>query len=101
MSKKKSNSPIISRGYSLAREKAVKSTKFLKSCYNCECYYQTEEDTEEVCQNPNVLPYDMVITPTNIYCSLWKLSSRPSKEPKVEGVTKCKLKRSPKLKRKK
>ena len=94
MSKQKA--PLISRGYSIAREKAVKSGKFLKSCYNCEHYYQSEEDSEEVCQNPNVLPYDMVITTSNIYCSLWKLSVNTNKS---KRESKCKTKRGLKFKR--
>lgn len=97
MSKNK-KSPVISRGYSIAREKAAKSSKFLKSCYNCEYYYQSEEDTEEVCQNPNVLPYDMVITSSNIYCSLWKLSSQTTNKSK-EKLKKCKSRKNPKLRR--
>lgn len=95
---KKSTYPLISRGYSIAREKAVKSSKFLKSCYSCKYYYQTEEDEEEVCQNPNVLPYDMVMTSSNIYCSLWKLSSQTTEKQK-ENFKKCKSRKNPKLKR--
>lgn len=68
----------FSKGYKDVRERVSKGSKYTMSCYNCDYYYQEYGDTEEMCQNPNVLKYDMVITPTNIYCNHWKISSRKS-----------------------
>lgn len=64
------------RGFKPVREKVSKGSKYTMSCYNCEYYYQSFGDREEVCQNPNVLKYDMVVTQTSIYCNRWKMCSR-------------------------
>lgn len=64
--------PLFSRGYRPIRDKISKRSRFTMSCYNCSYYYQAVGDKEEVCQNPNVLKYDMVITDTSIYCNQWK-----------------------------
>lgn len=69
---------LFTRGYSDIRNRLSKNSRFTQSCYNCEYYYQTAMDKEEVCQNPDVLKYDMVITESNIYCNRWKLCSRTS-----------------------
>lgn len=68
----------FSRGYKPVREKVSKGSKYTMSCYNCEYYYQELGDKEEMCQNPNVLKYDMVITQTSIYCNRWKMCRRKS-----------------------
>lgn len=67
---------LFTKGYSPVRERVEKGSRFVKSCYNCAFFYQAVGDKEEVCQNPNVLKYDMVITESNIYCSHWKISPR-------------------------
>lgn len=66
------------RGYKPVREKVSKGSKYTMSCFNCEYYYQEHGDKEEMCQNPNVLKYDMVVTQTSIYCNQWKLCKRRS-----------------------
>lgn len=68
----------FNRGYSEVRQRVEKGSKYTKSCYNCEHYYQAVGDKTEVCQNPNVLQYDMVVTETTIYCTQWRLSERAS-----------------------
>jgi hypothetical protein len=60
------------RGYSTLRKRMEKNSKYTMSCFNCDWYYQAVGDTEEVCQNEQVLKYDMVVTDTSIYCSQWK-----------------------------
>lgn len=90
----------FSRGYGAVRERVSKGSVYTMSCYNCEYFYQDFGDKEEVCQNPNVLQYDMVVTPTNIYCNRWKISSRKSntttfkKGISLNGYKKKKLKKS-------
>jgi len=61
----------FTRGYKESRERLRTNAKFLRSCYNCAFYYQAVGDKEEVCQNPSVLEYDMVVTETNVYCLNW------------------------------
>lgn len=64
------------RGFKPVRDKVSKGSKYTMSCYNCDYFYQTEEDEEEVCQNPNVLKYDMVVTTSSIYCNRWKMCKK-------------------------
>ena len=66
----------FSRGYDSVRERVSKGSKYTMSCYNCEYFYQEFGDSEEMCQNPNVVKFDMVVTSTNIYCNRWKMCKR-------------------------
>lgn len=61
----------FNRGYSEVDDKIGKS-KFLKSCYNCGSFYQAVGDKKELCQDNQVLQYDMVVTETQVYCSHWR-----------------------------
>lgn len=54
------------------------NSRFTMSCFNCDWYYQSDNDNKEVCQNPHVLKYDMVVTAERVYCLQWKLTSRRS-----------------------
>ena len=81
----------FNRGYKESREKVVKSAKFTRSCFNCDFFYKLMSDSEEVCQNPNVIPYDMVITDTQIYCVNWRPSSIPEKDTIFQKTGRAKL----------
>ena len=72
----KSKSSLFTRGYDDVRRKVEKGSRFTMSCYNCDFFYQAVGDKEEVCQNPDVLKYDMVVTETSIYCNRWILTQR-------------------------
>ncbi len=72
MSNKK---PIFTRGYNESRERLANNPYYTRSCFNCACYYQASGDKEEVCQNPNVLEYDMVVQENSIYCVQWRPNS--------------------------
>lgn len=82
--------PVFNRGYREVRQRVEKGSKYTMSCYNCEHYYQAVGDKTEVCQNPEVLKYDMVVTETSIYCTKWKLAERASTTPtkSVKGLFK-------------
>lgn len=67
--------PIFTRGYKESRERLAKNSYYTRSCFNCDCYFQASGDKEEVCQNPNVLQFDMVVTDNNVYCIHWRPSS--------------------------
>lgn len=73
---KKSKSSLFTRGYDDVRRKVEKGSRFTMSCYNCDFFYQAVGDKTEVCQNPDVLKYDMVVTETSIYCNRWVLTKR-------------------------
>jgi hypothetical protein len=73
MSKKKR--PVFTRGYDHFREKLSKNPYYSRSCFNCAYFYQAVGDKEEVCQNPDVIEYDMVVDDNNVYCVHWKPSS--------------------------
>lgn len=62
----------FTRGYKEVQAKTVKSSRYTRSCENCTFYLKTEEDEEEVCQNTNVLPYDVCVEESRTYCSFWK-----------------------------
>ncbi len=66
---------IFTRGYKESRDRLAKNAYYTRSCFNCDFYYQASGDKEEVCQNPDVIPYDMVVTENNIYCLKWQPSS--------------------------
>ena len=82
---------MFTRGYGDCREKVSKNPKYARSCFNCADYYQASGDKEEVCQNPNVIPYDMVITDTQIYCVNWRPSSIPEKDTIFQKTGRAKL----------
>lgn len=73
---KKSKSSLFTKGYGDVRSRIMRNSHYTMSCYNCEYYYQASGDKEEVCQNQDVLKYDMVVTETNIFCNRWELSRR-------------------------
>lgn len=77
---KKQRRPIFTRGYSESREKVSKSAMFTRSCFNCDYFYQAVGDKEEVCQNTNVLKFDMVFDNNNMYCVHWTQSKRTKGE---------------------
>lgn len=66
----------FNRGYKEVREKVAKSLKYSRSCFNCEYFYKTMSDKEEMCQNSNVTQFDIVTASNNIYCCYWKMSER-------------------------
>lgn len=63
---------VFKIGFRSVRDKVDRGSSYIKSCYNCDYYYQASGDKTEVCQNPAVLRYDMVVTETSIYCNQWK-----------------------------
>ena len=77
MSKKR---PTFTRGYSECRNRLSANSYYTRSCFNCAHYYQASGDKEEVCQNSDVLPYDMVVDGNNIYCLQWKPSHNTNTE---------------------
>lgn len=64
------------KGYAPIRRILERGSRYTRSCYNCDFFYQAPGDDEEVCQNENVLKYDMVVTESGIYCNQWKLCAR-------------------------
>lgn len=73
---KPTKASLFTRGYDDVRRKVEKGSRFTMSCYNCDFFYQAVGDKTEVCQNPDVLKYDMVVTETSIYCNRWALTKR-------------------------
>ena len=70
-----SKKPVFTRGYQESRERLSNNSYYTRSCFNCAHYYQASGDKEEVCQNQDVLQYDMVVDGNNIYCLKWQPSS--------------------------
>lgn len=75
---------LTNRGFSEVHSKISKNSKFMRSCYNCEYYYQAVGDDDECCQNSNVTRYDISVTDNNICCSYWKpFETRVQRGPKT------------------
>lgn len=72
MKEKKS---IFTRGYDESRKRMQKNSYYSRSCFNCAYFYHMHGDSGEVCQNNEVLEYDMIVDGNNIYCLKWKPSS--------------------------
>lgn len=72
MAKKKAPRPLTVRGYEELSERIQKGAKFLSDCRNCEFYYLDSEN-EEVCNHPSVLPYDVVVDESRIFCAYWQI----------------------------
>lgn len=70
---------LFSKGFDDINKLAMKRKKFIKSCFNCKSLVEDETTGEEVCGNPNVLPYDVVQDPNNneVYCLLWGYINEP------------------------
>lgn len=65
----------FTRGYKEVKEKINKNVRFNRSCDNCDFFYMSKDDEEEVCQNLSVLPYDVSVDENGrTYCSYWKYS---------------------------
>lgn len=79
-SKSKKKKPIFTRGYKESRDRLSKNSHYTRSCFNCAYYYQASGDKEEVCQNQDVLQYDMVVTDNNVYCLKWLPISKSTTE---------------------
>lgn len=62
----------LTKGYKNVREKVINTSRYTKECGNCRFFYQTEEDEEELCQNSNVLKYDICVEGERVYCSFWR-----------------------------
>ena len=72
----------FSEGYDKINSRLKKAGKFIRDCNNCTYLYKTEEDEEEVCQNSNVVEYDICKDGDRVYCGFWS----PSKDMKEEEV---------------
>lgn len=62
----------FSRGYDKVRDKVSKGGKYIMCCQNCNFFRKETGDEEEVCQNPDVLQYDIIITENSVYCLKWQ-----------------------------
>ena len=83
--------PTFNRGYKEVRERTEKNAKYMRSCFNCDYYYQVRSDEGEICQNGNVLEYDMIIEGNNICCTQWKMSSRKTSSTLSDKIGRARL----------
>ena len=78
---RKKKKPLFTRGYKESRDRLSKNPYYSRSCFNCAYYYQASGDKEEVCQNEDVLQFDMVVTDNNVYCIKWQpLSNKTNQQ---------------------
>ena len=84
------NNSLFSKGYSDCRKRINKGSRFNMSCFNCHYYYQASGDKEEVCQNPSVLEFDMIVTDNSVYCNKWELCHRETSAKSLFKKGRCK-----------
>lgn len=72
--------PLFTRGYDESRKRMEKNSRFTRSCFNCAFYYLMHGDKEEMCQNSDVLEYDMIVEGNNVYCLKWQPASKVETE---------------------
>lgn len=61
-------SKLFNRGFKEVRDRLCRKSKYTMSCYSCNWYYQAPGDTEETCQNPDVLSYDITVDEFGVCC---------------------------------
>ena len=66
---------LFTRGYDESRKRMEKNSYFTRSCFNCAYYYQMPCDKTEMCQNNEVIEYDMVVEGNTVVCLKWKPAS--------------------------
>lgn len=76
----------FSRGYNEIRKKMNTSAKYTKCCNNCAFYYKDRSDKEEVCQNSQVLEYDMVYEDNRVFCCRWKPANEPTADTPIHPL---------------
>ena len=67
---------MFGRGYSEVKEKAKNKSRYVMSCNNCDYLYD-DKNGEEVCNNPDVLSFDIIVDDDGrVYCHHWKTVSK-------------------------
>ena len=75
----------FSRGYDDVRKRVEKGSRYTMSCYNCDFFSQEMGDDTEMCQNSEVLQFDMIVTETTkSENSLFKRGGKSLNERKKE-----------------
>ena len=72
---KRKQKPVkFPRGYEVFRKSYsnLRTRASLANCFSCDFFYQAEGDICELCQNPSVLKYDMVVDKNRVFCSYWR-----------------------------
>lgn len=71
MTQKSEKRRLFSKGFKPVLKKA-QNNKYIKSCDSCTFFYEALGDKEELCQNPNVLEYDIQVDGNRVYCGWWE-----------------------------
>ena len=66
---------VFKKGFESVRERITtgRTSKYVMSCFNCNHYFKAPGDVEELCQNSQVLKYDIIVDGGRVYCSFWEL----------------------------
>ena len=62
----------LKRGFLPIREQIQSKSRFLRDCNNCKHFYQDTSDEEELCQNEQVLEFDICVDKERTYCCYWQ-----------------------------
>ena len=66
----------LTRGFKPIRDHVSSTSRYLSACNNCMYFYQTDDDDEEVCQNNQVLEFDICTDKDRVYCCYWRNNSK-------------------------
>ena len=70
----------LKRGFAPIREQIQAKSRFLRDCNNCKHFYQAPLDEEELCQNDQVLEFDICVDKERTYCCYWQPNGEKSKK---------------------
>ena len=60
------------RGFDSVRAVVNRNSFGIRDCNNCKHFYKDAGDKHEMCQNPSVTFYDVIVTETRTYCHQWE-----------------------------
>ena len=72
----------LKRGFNHVREQIQSKSRYLRDCNNCRFFYQAPFDEEELCQNEQVLAFDICTDNQRIYCCYWLPNGEKEKKKK-------------------
>lgn len=72
----------LKRGFNHVREQIQSKSRYLRDCNNCRFFYQAPFDEEELCQNEQVLEFDICTDNQRIYCCYWLPNGENEKKKK-------------------
>lgn len=74
----------LKRGFKPIREQIHAKSRYMRDCNNCRHFYQAPFDEEELCQNQQVLEFDICTDKDRVYCCYWQPNGEVEKKKEPE-----------------